>query len=276
MADMTDALGDRMKLFEGIETVQRFIPTLPVVVRLDGRSFSNYTSGMAKPYDPLMSKTMVATTRALVEETNAVIGYTQSDEITLVLYSDSIDSQIWFDGKKFKTVTCLASFCSVMFYRMLLLVFPDKATGPIPTFDCRAYNTPSKVEAVNAVLWREMDATKNAISSAARFYYSHSDIDGKTGSEKQEMLFQKGVNFNDYPAFFKRGTFIQRRKSIRKFMPEELAVLPLKHNARRNPDLMVERTDFVELDMPPFAKVTNRVEVVFDGAEPVVASGVCS
>ncbi len=273
---MTDALGDRMKLFEGIETVQRFIPTLPVVVRLDGRSFSNYTSGMAKPYDPLMSKTMVATTRALVEETNAVIGYTQSDEITLVLYSDSIDSQIWFDGKKFKTVTCLASFCSVMFYRMLLLVFPDKATGPIPTFDCRAYNTPSKVEAVNAVLWREMDATKNAISSAARFYYSHSDIDGKTGSEKQEMLFQKGVNFNDYPAFFKRGTFIQRRKSIRKFMPEELAVLPLKHNARRNPDLMVERTDFVELDMPPFAKVTNRVEVVFDGAEPVVASGVCS
>lgn len=269
---MSEAFGDRMKTYEGIETVQRFIPTLPVVIRLDGRSFSAYTAGMARPYDPLMSATMVATTKALVEETNAVIGYTQSDEITLVLYSDSIDSQTWFDGKKFKTVTCLASFCSVTFYRMIVLAFPNKATGPIPTFDCRAFNMPSKVEAANCVLWREQDATKNAISMVASHYYSHGELNGKTGKERQEMLFAKGVNFNDYPPFFKRGTFVQRRKTARKFTPDELAVLPPKHNARMNPDLVIERTDVVEVEMPSFSKVINRVEVVFDGADPVVAS----
>jgi len=261
-----------MKFFEGIETVQRFIPTLPIVVRLDGRSFSAYTSRMARPYDPLMSATMVATTKALVEETNAVVGYTQSDEITLVLHSDSIGSQVWFDGKKQKTLSCLASFCSVTFYRMIVLVFPDKATGPVPTFDCRAFNMPSKAEAANCVLWREQDATKNAISMAARHYYSHKELDGKTGKEKQEMLFAKGVNFNDYPPFFKRGTFVQRRKTSRRFTPEEISALPPRHNARTNPDCVVERTDIVEVEMPPFSRVTNRVEVVFEGAEPVTMS----
>lgn len=266
---MQDAMGDRMKEFEGIETGQRFIPLLPIVVRLDGRSFSSYTKWMERPYDVLMSRTMIETTKALVRETNAVIGYTQSDEITLILYSDAFDSEIWFDGKKQKMISCLASFCSVTFYRLICEANPEKKTAPLPTFDCRAYNAPSKTEAVNAVLWREKDATKNAISSAARSLYSHKDIEGKTGSEKQEMLFAKGVNFNKYPAAFKRGTFIQRRKVVRTFTKDELEVLPPKHKARKDPDLKIERTDVVELEMPSFSKVINRVEVIFDGADPV-------
>lgn len=266
---MQDDLGDRMKTYEGLETAQRFIPLLPVVIRLDGRSFSAFTANMAKPYDIRMTRAMADTTKALVAETNAVVGYTQSDEISLILYSDKFDSQIWFDGKKFKTMTCLASYCSVTFYKNIVASIPELASGPVPTFDCRAWNVPNKVEAVNSVLWREIDSCKNAISSAARFYYSHKEIDGKTGSEKQEMLFAKGVNFNDYPPFFKRGTFIQRKKTVRKYTPDELAVLPPKHNARMNPELEIERTDVVEIAMPPFSKVTNRVEVVFDGADPI-------
>lgn len=269
---MNDSLGDRMKLYEGIETSQQFMPTLPIVVRLDGRSFSSYTSGMDKPFDPRMAGAMIETTKELVAETNAVIGYTQSDEISLVLYSDNVDSQVWFDGKKFKIATCLASFCSVAFYRRITATCPEKATSPVPTFDCRAFNVPNKVEAANCILWRELDATKNAISSAARLYYSHRELFGKNSNEKQEMLFAKGVNFNEYPALFKRGTFIQRRKVVRKFTQEELDCLPPHHNARTNPDLEITRTCFDIIVMPPFSKVTNRVEVIFEGANPIVAT----
>jgi tRNA(His) 5'-end guanylyltransferase len=264
-----DNFGDRIKVYEGIETNQSFIPLLPIIVRLDGRSFSSYTSNMNRPYDLNMVNAMVGTTKALVEETGAVVGYTQSDEITLVLYSPRFDSQIWFDGKKLKIISCLASLCAVEFYKRIVKQIPEKAYST-PTFDCRAFNVPSKVEAANCVLWRELDAFKNAVSSAARYYYSHKELDGKTGNEKQEMLFAKGINFNDYPAFFKRGTFVQKRRSIRKFTPAELAVLPPKHNGRVNPDLEIERTDVIEVDMPSFSKVTNRVEVVFDGATPIV------
>ncbi|MBL8909330.1 MAG: hypothetical protein JNM17_01385 [Archangium sp.] len=85
-------------------------------------------------------------------------------------------------------------------------------------------------------------------------------------------MFQKGINWNDYPAFFKRGTFVQRRSVKRKFTAAELELLPPKHEARRNPELEVERTEVREIDMPPFGKVINRVGVLFDGEEPRVAT----
>jgi len=104
---------------------------------------------------------------------------------------------------------------------------------------------------------------------AARAYYSHGELDQKSGGQMQELLFQKGVNWNDYPAFFKRGTFVQRRKVLKPFTADELDALPEKHEARSNPDLVVERTEIRELEMPPFSKVTNRVDVVFQGEDPV-------
>jgi tRNA(His) guanylyltransferase len=265
---MKDEFGDRMKQFERAETEQKFMPLLPIVVRLDGRSFHSYTSGFERPIDFDFRKAMVETTKVLVEETNATIGYTQSDEITLILYSEDIKSQIWFNGEKFKIVSCLASLCSVTFDRQMQKLKDGKLKDRVPTFDCRAYNVPTKIEAANAVLWRELDCCKNAISMSARCYYSHEELNNKSGSEKQEMLFAKGVNFNDYPAFFKRGTFVQRKRTTRKFTEEEIKVLPLKHQAKNNPDLVIERTDVVEIEMPKFSSVVNRVGVVFDGEEP--------
>ncbi|KKL92895.1 hypothetical protein LCGC14_1880070, partial [marine sediment metagenome] len=106
---MSDNFGDRMKMYEKAESGRRFMPLLPVYARLDGRSFSRFTKGFNRPYDKRMSEAMIDTTKYLVEETNALIGYSQSDEISLVWYSDSIDSQIFFDGKIQKMVSVLAA-----------------------------------------------------------------------------------------------------------------------------------------------------------------------
>ena len=199
-----DDFGDRMKMEEGIEVDARFLPLLPVIIRLDGRCFSSFTRKMAKPYDERMVRAMVATTTAMVEETHAVIGYTQSDEITLVLYSGSFDSQIWFDGRKQKIVSCSASYCSLAFFRNITREFGGIDMG-MPTFDCRAFAVPTVGEAVNQVLWREKDATKNSVSSAARAYYSQGSrrkeqqpearyVD-EQGSELERLscLLQKGI-----------------------------------------------------------------------------------
>jgi tRNA(His) 5'-end guanylyltransferase len=83
------------------------------------------------------------------------------------------------------------------------------------------------------------------------------------------MLFRKGVNFNDYPAFFKRGTFVRRSTVERAFTAEELARIPEQH--RPNPGATVSRTRTITLDMPVFSKVTNREAVIFDGAAPMTA-----
>ncbi len=275
-----DAFGDRMKEYEGVESDRRFLPLLPVIARLDGKNFSKFTRGLDRPYDAGMSNLMIDTTTYLVKETNAACGYTQSDEITLAWHSGEVKSQIYFDARVQKMTSVLAAKCSVYFNRMLSMYLPEKhreiserGGGDGPVFDCRVWQVPTLEEGANTFLWRELDATKNSVSMAAQAYYSHAALMHKSGAEKQEMLFQKGVNWNDFPAFFKRGSYIQRRVVKSKLSPEELADLPPLHNARKNPDMQFERTEYRRIDMPPFGKVTNRPGVIFRGEEPIVANG---
>lgn len=262
-----ESLGDRMKLYEGIEADRRFMPLLPTMARVDGRCFHSFTRGMARPYDETLSKMMTDTMLYLVRETNACMGYTQSDEITLAWHSTDIKSQIWFDGRICKMVSQLAANATLCFYRLVCERLPEYA-DKLPTFDARVWQVPNRTEGANVFLWREWDATKNSISMAAQSVYSDKQLHGKNGADKQEMLWQKGINWNDSPPQFKRGTFAQRRIVVKPFSAEELEKLPPKHAARSNPALTVERSEWRTLEMPPFGAVENREAVIFDGHEP--------
>lgn len=262
-----DNFGDRMKEYEAAETSRHFMPLLPIYARIDGRCFSSFTQGMARPYCSILSHIMIETTKYLVEATNAKMGYTQSDEISLVWLQDSYDSEMFFCGKVQKLCSVLASMATAKFNHLCAVsVYGDRARKMLPAFDCRVFQLPNRVEAANAFLWREKDATKNAISMAARSFYSHNALHGKSSSEMQEMIFQKGQNFNDYPPFFKRGTFVRRITEERPFTLEELEAIPEKH--RPTPETLVMRSRVIELDMPIFTTVLNRDAVIFDGAEP--------
>jgi len=84
----------------------------------------------------------------------------------------------------------------------------------------------------------------------------------------QEMLWQKGINWHDYPARFKRGGYFQRRVIERTFTVGELEQLPPLHEARKNPDLLMTRQVITPRDLPPLLHVANRVEVIFRGCAP--------
>jgi tRNA(His) 5'-end guanylyltransferase len=270
---MDDDLGDRMKLYEGMEAGRRLMPRLPCVARIDGRSFSTFARDLAKPYDPRLSRLMIETTRHLVRESNARIGYTQSDEITLVLYTDNPKEQLWFDRRVQKMTSQLAAQATAAFNHLLPEYLPEKfarrSLASLPTFDARVWSVPTLAEAANVILWREQDATRNSVESAARAQYSHNALMNRNTREMRAMLRDKGIDWDDYPALFKRGTYIQRRVTHRRFSTEELEALPPKHAARTNPELTVERTDYVEFVMPPFGRVQNREAVVFFGEDPV-------
>lgn len=268
-----DELGDRMKMYESAETQRKFMPGIPIVARIDGRSFSKFTRGLDRPYDIAMSNAMIETTKHLVEETNACVGYTQSDEITLMWHTDDTKSQHWFNGRVFKMVSQLAAQATIAFYREVIKNFPPKYADKMPTFDARVWQVPSVEEAANVFLWREWDATKNSISMAAHHHFSHSELHKKSGREQQDMLFtQKGVNWNDYPEFFKRGTYVKRKVFTRKFTPEELENLPEHHEARKNPDIEITRSHVVELDLPPLGRLANKVGVLIGDAQPLLIS----
>lgn len=264
---MADTLGDTIKQYEVLGDLP-LMPLLPTLARVDGRAFHTFTRGMKRPYDERMAAAMIGTAQKLAQETNACMTYTQSDEITLAWFSSDPKSQIWFDGRHSKMVSQIAAQATLHFYRLCLETMPEYADR-LPSFDARVWQMPNTALGSCVFLWREIDATKNSITMAAQSVCSHKEIQGKTGHEKQEMLFQKGINWNDYPAFFKRGTYIQRRIISRPF-DGNLDDLPPKHAARTNPGLAVERAEFRVLDMPPFTQVGNRAVVVFEGAEPVL------
>lgn len=252
-----DPLGDRMKRYES-EVDRRFLPTLPVIARIDGRCFSTWTRGLIKPFDPALHRAMVETTKALVEESNATIGYTQSDEISLILYQPSWRSQIFFDGRVAKLTSVLASIATA--------VFNSKALGAPAQFDCRCWQVPNTEEAANAILWREQDATRNSVQSLARTKLSHKACHGKSTEELKTILRKEhGVDWDDLPDWAKRGTYVRRETVERELTEEELAPIPEEHRLEGP----VKRHVLVEMDMPPLAAVWNRAAVVCEGADPV-------
>lgn len=262
-----DSLGDRMKAYERQYAGQRLLPLIPLCARMDGKAFHTFTAGLPRPYDERLSRLMTDTTRYLVEETGALIGYTQSDEISLVWYSDDPKSQVYFNNNLLKMTSVLSSLTTAYFNSRLAEAIPERA-GRLALFDARIWNVPVLYEAANYLLWRELDATRNSITMAAQSLYSHNELQNKNSSQKQDMLHAKGVNWNNYPSFFKRGTYLQKRKVTRPYSATEIDKLPLKHWARKNPDLQIERQEIAVLDLPPLRRIANRTEVIFQGAEP--------
>jgi len=143
---------NRMKEYEAMTSI-RLMPMLPTFARIDGRAFHSFTQGMEKPYDVKLHNAMKNTTRILTKETNACLGYTQSDEITLAWYSTDYKSQIWFDGKHSKMVSQLAALATLYFYRACELMLPDYCER-LPSFDARVWQVPNTDEGANVFLWR--------------------------------------------------------------------------------------------------------------------------
>jgi tRNA(His) 5'-end guanylyltransferase len=256
-----------MKAYEARESARRFLPGLPIYARIDGRGFSRFTKGLVRPFDQRMSLAMLSATRRLVQETHARIGYVQSDEISLVWLAEDVTGSVFFDGKIQKMCSVLAGMATAAFTRAVLNSDPTFAAyaEKLPHFDCRVIELPNKTEAANMFLWRNLDATKNAVSMACRHYYPHKEMHGQGQADQHEMLHVQGVNFNNYPAFFKRGVWVRRVLVERPFTPQELERIPEAH--RPEPNTLVTRSEIRSFDLPKFSSVLNREAVIFDGAE---------
>lgn len=257
----TDDFGNRMKAYEAVETKRRFDVSLPVYARIDGRAFSSFTRGMARPFDIRMTTAMVETTRQLVQHTHARMGYVQSDEISLVWQADGDGSDIFFSGKIQKMVSVLASLAAAKF----VTVCPEGYADRLPHFDCRVFQLPSRTEAANAFLWRAMDCKKNAISMVAQSLFSAKQLHGKNQSDMHRMVAEAGVVFDEFPVAFRRGTFLRRETVSRMLSANELARIPENHR----PTGPVLRTAIEAIDMPEFNRVANREAVIFEGEPPL-------
>ncbi len=249
-----DTLGTRMK--ENYENRSKFF--LPrrsyIILRVDGKAFHTYTKGLIRPFDSGLIEDMDEAAAYLCKNImGAQFAYVQSDEISILLTDfGSIETQAWFDNNIQKLASVSASMATSAFNKARISRFMATATSvPIEEsvdalawaeFDSRAFQIPQRVEVENYFIWRQQDATRNSISSAAQSVYPHKELEGKSGEQKQEMLFQKGINWNDYDPKCKRGRVI---------LPEEYIATSLAGDAVRTrwvsvaPPIFTQERDFL-------------------------------
>lgn len=236
---VNDELGKRMK--ENYEQVPKYrlVRRMPVIIRIDGKAFHSFTKGFARPFDGVLHRAMNRTMEYLCEHIQGCIfGYTQSDEISLVL-SDykRLNSDAWFDYEVQKMCSIAASMATMAFNRYFAIeveefftdntvpssddgdeteyMFEDKRKAALheryiwaitkgAMFDARVFNIP-KEEVVNCIYWRQLDAVRNSVQMVGQAYFSHKELQGKSCKIIQEMLLERGINWNGYPIQWQRG-----------------------------------------------------------------------
>ena len=273
MGKKTDALGDRMKCYEGVP--RHFLTRrVPVIIRIDGKAFHTFTRGFDKPFDGLLMRTMQATMQYLCENIQGcVLGYTQSDEITLVLTDYAkITTDAWF-GYNVQKMTSIAASMATMAFNRAFQIESDlfcynngenydkgskeytlcqkykKALESGALFDARVFTVP-KDEVCNCLIWRQQDATRNSIEAAGQAYFSANELHKKTTKMIQEMLWQThNINWNDYPIDCKRGSCCYRvpvTETINVPNKEPVTVTRNKWRVDREIPIFTQDREFVE------------------------------
>jgi len=255
---LRDSLGDRMKEFYENRAKTKLVRRMPVIIRLDGRTFHTYTRGFVKPFDKRLIETMQETTLELCKNIQGcVFGYTQSDEITLILvdYND-IDVSAWYDYEVQKICSVVASMATLYFNRIFrnkvydfvsehakvindpktygeelsnsvheILKSYNRAIEMGGMFDARCFNVPIS-DVCNMVLWRQKDCERNSINSLGQAWFKHKELEEKTTSQVQDMLYKEyGINWNNLSTVEKRGTAIIKDENDKWFIDEEMPIL---------------------------------------------------
>lgn len=240
-----DDLGLRMKTFYEEIPKTKLMRRCPVAIRIDGKAFHTFTRKFQKPFDEILIESMQKTMKYLCENIQGcVFGYTQSDEITLVLVDyKKLTSAAWFDYEVQKVCSIAASMATMAFNRnfrdTIDLVYdqefrdlslnkePDKSQKDDynkkfeeleekyekyysqidkAMFDARCFNIP-KEEVANLIYWRQLDATRNSIQMVGQANFSHKELQNKSCNQIQDMLMvQKNINWNNFPTYQKRGS----------------------------------------------------------------------
>jgi tRNA(His) guanylyltransferase len=200
-ADSKDTLGDKLKAFENASKT-KLDKRIPIIIRLDGKAFHSLTRVCHKPYDYKFVQCMLDATEFLCKNVQGVqLGYTQSDEISLLLVSyQEENTQAWFDAQVQKICSVSAAYCAVAFNESWRKSFESRAF-----FDSRVFNLPK--ENVNSYfVWRQNDCIRNSILSLGLAHFSSKELHKHKTEAVKILLTTKGIIWENEPNFFTHGS----------------------------------------------------------------------
>ena len=252
---VNDDLGKRMKEFYENRAKTSLIRRMPVAIRVDGRAFHTFTKYLDRPFDKVLVQSMQATMTYLCQNIQGcVLGYQQSDEITLILVDYMrLDSDAWFDYSVQKLCSLAASMATLEFNRKfahyanteiwsyMASLVPQSMEYQIKMnnyhialrkcmeqgamFDARCFNIPIE-EVTNLIYWRQLDATRNSIQMVAQANFSHRELQNlNTAALQDKLMLEKGINWSkDYTTSQKRGCCCIKDSDNKWFIDNEIPI----------------------------------------------------
>ena len=196
-----DEFESRMRALEFFHKLQMLPGTWPVI-RVDGKGFSKFTKERyEKPFDPQFSTFMAQTAETLLVQLGGLYAYTESDEISILL------PRTWdlYDREVEKAVSISAGIASASF---------TLACGEVAIFDSRIWLGPTTDLVIDYFRWRQSDAARCSLNGwcywtlrnkGVSVQSATQQLEGRSVSDKNELLFANGINFNDVPAWQRRG-----------------------------------------------------------------------
>lgn len=236
-------LSDRMKSYENYNK-QFLAPNQYVLMRLDGKNFSNFTrKNFTKPFDMIFIDIMQKVTEYLYNNiSGCCAAYVQSDEITLLLTDmKTLGMEGWFNYRVDKMCSIAASMATAKFNNLLYSelfyriqseqnvpssleysagdISEELDKMPLPVFDCRVWNVPNSAEAENVFLWRQRDCIRNSVLQYAQSFFSHKELMNKNIDEVKDLIKNKFSNdsskwWENLCNVVKYGTFYFKRKNL--------------------------------------------------------------
>ncbi len=221
-----DKLGTRMK--ENYENRSKNYLTrrMPVIIRIDGCHFHTFCKKFEKPFDKLFATAMQQTTKYLCENIQGVkLGYTQSDEISLLLVDyTNLDTDAWFDYNVQKVCSVSASLATLAFNRFFNELVSKEfhiasaeyytphynASKIGATFDSRCFNIP-KEEVANYFIWRQQDAIRNSKSALGQSFYNQKQLNGLNADQVvNKVISEKSIDWSKFAGEQKWGSVVKK------------------------------------------------------------------
>ncbi len=268
---MKKSISERHKEYENITRIY-LMRRGYTICRVDGRHFSTETKGLKKPFDEGFIEDMNTTAKALCHGIQgAKFAFVQSDEISIFICDyDTLDTDAWFQNNIQKMCSISASIATKTFNQeRIKRIISEKTSntkwedvnsdvflqhieqciylGGKHEFDSRIWQVPSKQEVINAFIFRQQDCTRNSIQMAASSFYSQKQMHGKNTNILQDMLMEKGVNWNNYPIGQKRGRVIMKENYE---MKDGIKPVTRSRWTVVDPPVFSQQKDFLEMLIP--------------------------
>ena len=232
-------LGNRIKEYEKV-SYHLALKRMPLIIRVDGKSFHTFTKEMQKPFDPHLIDSMIYAAKQVAKEMQGFkVAYIQSDEVTFCLTDyDTLETQGWFNYELPKIISISASMMTLYFNANMNIL-------KNAFFDSRAFNVP-KEDIVNTFLWRAKDWERNSLQMYCRYFFSHKEIYKKNKNDIHNMLHNIGKNWTkDLSDREKNGTFLLK---MDKGIKERSDILPTYENIANEINSLIIHKEYQEMN----------------------------